>query len=163
MKDVLFQWEFSEYHQHEKTGLWYLLAGIVTAALFVWATFTANYLFGIIVILTVFIIFLHDARSPERMRFIVTARGIEYGLKEIPESTRVLRWKELEHFWIIYEPPHVKSLYFHRKTFWAPTLVIPLEKQDPVKVRQVLKKYLDEDTTQEHEPFADLLRRVLHL
>ncbi len=163
MKDVLYQWEFAEYHQHERGGLWYVTAGVITAGLFVWATMTANYLFGIIVMLAVFIIFLRDTRSPERMRFTITPRGIEYGLVGVLESIRVLRWKELKHFWLIYEPPEVKSLYFHQKTFWAPTLVIPLKKQDPVKVRNALKKYLDEDTTQEYEPVADTLRRALRL
>lgn len=163
MRDVLHQWDFLEYHAEARSTAWYIVAGAFSAALFVWAALTANYLFALIIALFVFIMFLHDARKPQTMRFAITAQGITLGFRDELESQRLIRWRDLESFWVLYEPPEVKNLYFHYKSFWSPHLAVPLGKEDPVKVRRTLKKYLEEDTSKEHEPFADLMRRVLKL
>ena len=164
MRDhYLFQWEFLEHHAHQRSMLWYAVAGAFSAALFVWATVTANYLFGLMIVLFVFILFLHDVKKAETMRFVITAQGLRLGFAHEPESERTIPWRDLRQFWILYEPPKVKTLYFTYKSFWSPHLVIPLQDEDPVKIRRALKKYLDEDTTKEREPLADVLRRALHL
>ena len=164
MRDhFIHQWEFAEYPAHQRSALWYIVAGALSAALLVWATLTQNYLFGLIVVLFVFIMMLHDARSPKQMTFAITGQGLRLGFRDEPESQRVIRWRDLQSFWMVYEPPEVKSLYFHYRTFWSPHLYIPLEGQDPVKVRRTLKKYLEEDESRQHEPIADVLRRVLRL
>ncbi len=164
MRDhYLFAWEFLEHHAHERGALWYAVAGALSAALFVWASVTANYLFGLMIVLFVFILFLHEAKGAEMIRFTITSQGLRLGLKSESASERTIPWKDLKNFWIIYRPPEAKSLSFVYKSFWRPHLVVPLEDQDPVKIRRALKKYLDEDTTKEEEPLADVLRRVLRL
>lgn len=164
MRDHFFhRWEFAEYPQHRHSVMWYAVAGALAAALLVWATLSQNYLFGLIIVLGVFILFLHDARGPQRMGVAIAAEGIELGFREEPASRQLLRWKDFQSFWIVYEPPDVKALYIHYKRFWSPHLMIPLEDQDPAKIRRTLKKYLEEDTARQHEPVADVLRRVLRL
>ena len=164
MRDHFFhRWEFAEYPTHEHSALWYAVAGAGAAAMFVWAAFSQNYLFGLIIVLGVFILFLHDARSPQPMRVSITQEGLELGFRDESASRRLIRWRDLQSFWMVYEPPDVKSLYIHYKRFWSPHLMIPLEGEDPAKIRRTLKKYLDEDTARQHEPVADVLRRVLRL
>ena len=45
-------------------------------------------------------------------------------------------------FFIIYQPPEVKSLYFEFKALTKPRLVIPLKDQNPVEIRKTLLEHL---------------------
>ncbi|KKU49315.1 MAG: hypothetical protein UX68_C0001G0063, partial [Parcubacteria group bacterium GW2011_GWA2_46_9] len=71
--------------------------------------------------------------------------------------------KDLKSFWIIYEPPEVKMLYFDFKNAWRPRLPIPLQDENPIEVRRLLLKYLEEDLSRESEPTSDALSRLLRL
>ena len=72
-------------------------------------------------------------------------------------------YRDLKSFWIIYEPPEVKTLYFDFKSAWRPRLPVPLAEENPVEVRRFLLKYLEEDLSRESEPTSDALSRLLRL
>ncbi len=152
---VLAEWKFPETIKYSRSRGWYIGAGICGVALLVYAVATKNFLFGLIIILFALTLFITQ-RKPADVGFKITEDGILIGSRFYP-------YKEIKNFFIIYEPPEVKSLYFNFKNIFNPHLPIPLEKQDPVKVRKILLEYLPEDLTKEDEPFSDQISRMFKL
>ena len=71
-------------------------------------------------------------------------------------------WDELGRFWIVYQPPEVKKLFFRFKSSIRPIISVLLEKENPVSIRKTLLEYLAEDPNGE-EPASDQFSRVFKL
>jgi hypothetical protein len=154
--EEIMAWTVDEYERHERGPIWYAVAVVLGVTLLLYAVLTQNFLFAVIVIMFGVIIGLSTMREPQQLLFVMTSRGVEIGGKFIP-------FKEFRSFWVLYEPPHVKNVYLEYKRSVRPHIVVPLYDQNPLEVRKALLKYLDEDLTQEEEPLADLLGRLLKL
>ncbi|MBI4414887.1 MAG: hypothetical protein HY566_01455, partial [Candidatus Kerfeldbacteria bacterium] len=72
-------------------------------------------------------------------------------------------YKDLATFWVVYEPPEVKRLFFTFKSSIRPHLAVPIEDQNPVAIRKTLQRYITEDLEREGEPATDALGRALKL
>lgn len=151
----LFGWTVDEYDRHVRGPAWFALAFLAAVGLILYALITQNFLFAIIIVMFGVIIGLSALREPERIPFRATTRGVVVGELFVP-------YKDLKDFWIVYEPPYVKNLYFEHKNPLTPRIVIPFEDADPVEVRATLLAHLDENGRSE-EPLGDLLGRVLKL
>lgn len=153
---TLISWKFSEYKNHKRGFLWYVLAFIIIAGLLLYSVFSVNFLFGVIVILMVIIYFFYFTRQPRKIDLKITEDGIEL-------DGKFYSYKELKKFWVIYDPPKVKNLYLDFKSISKPLISIPLEDQNPVEVRKALLDYLEEDIEKEEESASDGLSRILKL
>ena len=149
---LLLEWSFNEYAQPERGLSWYIIAGIFFVGMIVSAILSRNFLFVLILILLAFIIIIHSRRSPMRVDLKIFEDGVQVG-------SRFYEWRDLKSFRIVYEPPEVKRLYFDLRPFLLPDFSVPLEDQNPLKVREILKKYLPEDLTKEYETLLDRLNR----
>jgi hypothetical protein len=152
---LLMEWKIQEYTKHERNRNWYVWAGIIFVLLLAYAVYTLDFLFVVILILAAVIILVRAKEEPMELDFKIFENGIGLGRK-------FYVWKEIDKFFIIYEPPEVKKLYFNPKGLRS-RLSIPLVKQNPVKVREVLLKYLAEDLDQEQEPLSEEYERFLKL
>ncbi len=150
------EWEFFEYSQPQRSKKWYLLTSLVLVGLIIYALLTANFLFALIIVMFGIIIFINQRQQPQKIKFTINPQGIKLGEKEY-------LYKDLKNFWIIYNPPHIKNLYFTFQASWRPRLTIPLEKQNPLEVRSFLRQYLEEDLEQEDEPLSDILGRLFKI
>ena len=74
-------------------------------------------------------------------------------------GSKFIAYKEIKDFFIIYEPPEVKTLHLEFNQGWRPRLAVPLGEQNPLAVREVLLKYLAENTERTEEPLSDYLSR----
>jgi len=146
--EILAQWDFPEYNQYKKTKAWYVVTGIIFALFLIYSVLTANFLFIIILILAAIIIFMHSRQSPAKIEFKIYEDGIGLGLK-------FYDWEEIKKFRIVFQPPEVKRLYFDLKRALTPDLSVPLLDQNPLEIRDVLKKYLDEDLNKTEETIID--------
>jgi hypothetical protein len=72
-------------------------------------------------------------------------------------------YSELQNFWIIYNPPMVKTLYFLTHDVLKHRLQFALFDNDPRPIRDFLSKYLKEDLEQEDEPLSDKMGKALKL
>ena len=153
---ALRHWVIAEYTQHERGRSWYVVASLVAAGLLIWALITNNFLFAVLIMLTVIILLVRHSEMPPQLMVSVFEDGIQVGEGFYP-------FKDLKSFWIIYEPPEVKMLYFDFKNAWRPRLPIPLQDENPIEVRRLLLKYLEEDLSRESEPTSDALSRLLRL
>ncbi len=148
-------WSFPEYPKHERTAGWFIIAVLIGGALFIFAILTGNYLFASIIIFISLIIALQHFHTPLTIDFSITEDGISLAGKALP-------WKEIKSFWMIYEPPEIKTLYFTFKGL-RPTLKIPIAEQNPLHIREALNPYVEEDLEQENESFSDAVGRMFKL
>lgn len=153
--EILAEWQVPEYIKYERDITWYVVAGVIAAALLIHAIITKNFLFVIIIFLVGTITYFHERRHPEMLDFMIVEGGIILGSK-------YYAYKELKGFWIIYEPP-VKLLYFGTDHTMRKELPIHLEKENPLEIREILLDYLDEDLDKEDIANEENLARLLKL
>ena len=153
--EIFFNWKFSEFPQYQRDRSWYVWGGIVVGLFLLYSIFTANFLFGLVTIISALIILMFQ-RSNNEIDFKIAEDGILV-------NKRFYDYKEIKNFYIIYEPPAVKTLYFEPKSFFNPRIPIPLEQQNPVKIREILRQYLEEDLDRENEPVSDQTSRLFKL
>jgi hypothetical protein len=72
-------------------------------------------------------------------------------------------YKEMKNFFVIYEPPQVSMVFIILKNRAKPRISIPLNGQNPVKVRDLLLNFVEEDLDKDDEPGSDYLIRALKL
>lgn len=153
---LLLAWEVPEFTKHDRSARWYVIAGVIALFLIVYALFTANFLFAIIVVMGGIIMFLTAQRDPEMVPFAITAGGIVIGEHFHP-------YYEFKNFAIIYEPPNVKRLYITSERRARPTFKISLEDMDPNLVREVMITFLPEDLERVEESLTESLARMYKL
>lgn len=156
-ENFLISWTFPEFTLPERSRTWYMGAILIALVLLFYAIVTSNFLFGLIVILTAVVLVTRQAKEVEEVFFGLNEDGVQVGEK-------FFEFKEIKIFWIIYEPPQVKNLYFETDSLWRPRLTIPLQDANPVKVRRLLLDHMvKEDLKKENEPLSEALGRRLKL
>ena len=152
---VFFSWTFPEITPHERSKKWYVITGVIFALLLIYGITTSNYLFVLIVVLFA-LVNLMIRRSAGQVNCQIGKAGIEL-------AGKMYLYENLQFFWIIYQPPHVKKLFLLPKGSWKTHVMIPLQDQDPVKIRKKLLEYIEEDLDKEDEPTSEGLTRLLKL
>ena len=152
---VIYQWLIKSKVDHQRGMLWYIVMTSLAIALFVYSIFTANFLFAIMIILVIFIVILRDYMPTKDINFIITNRGLIVGEK-------FMAYKDISEFYIIYEPPTIKKLYFNPKGI-RPEFSIELYDNNPIEIREYLLKVLREDLEKESESTSDFLERMFKL
>lgn len=153
---ILAKWQVPEYQKYKRTFAWYFLMCAGGLGLLVYAVWTLNFLFALIIIICATIIVLHERREPDMLDFQITDTGIVLADKFTP-------FKAIEKFWIIYEPPEVKNIYFKVNRALHADLSIPLIRMNPVYIRKILLKYMREDLRAKDESGEDVAGRILKI
>lgn len=153
---VKFEWLFQEYERYERGKKWYLAMLSLAVLLIIYALFSANYLFALVIILFGIVLFVHEMQPPVNVYFAITETGIVIG-------TKFYRFSELAGFWVIYNPPDVKNLYFKMDNVVRNRLRIPLLDYDPRPIRSYISGFLTEEVENEEEPLTDRLARILKI
>lgn len=152
-KDVLMQWDAEEFKQVARPQQWYILFAIVGIAFVVYALFTANYLFALIIVLLAVVLNQFFHKEPEKIGVAITREGVAIDNAFYPYGS------DLVSFWILYNPPEVKTLTFSHQSSLQPNITIQLEDQNPLKIRELLLNYLPEDVEQEEGQIDATFRR----
>lgn len=153
---TLLKWEIPEFDKYPRSFIWYLVMGGGGIALFIYAIWTLNFLFAVIIFIIAVIIAIHERRDPDKLLFQIVEDGIILDKTFTP-------YKEIKKFWLIYEPPEVKNLYFQFDRTLRPELSIPLLNINPVLVRRLLLKHLKEDLKQQDISTDDQWGRILKI
>jgi hypothetical protein len=154
--DILFTWETWEYPPTERSARWYALATGGGLVCLLYAMFTANYIFAVIVIIFALIVMMHDMKKPAKTQVYVTTEGVVF-------LDRLYSFKDIRDFSLTYEPPTVKNLYLTFYGSFKPMLSIPLEDANPNLVRAALLPFVYENLARDGETLTDTLRRVYKL
>jgi hypothetical protein len=152
----ILSWETWEFPPMERSRRWYVIASTVGLFLLLYALFTANFVFGIIILMFAVITILRDLKRPSRVPVYLTTSGLVFG-------NEYFRYEDIRDFSLSYEPPVVKNLYvtFHGRL--RPMLSIDIEEMNPNEVRQALLPFAYENLEREGESLTDILRRVYKL
>ncbi|PIY96812.1 MAG: hypothetical protein COY66_02690 [Candidatus Kerfeldbacteria bacterium CG_4_10_14_0_8_um_filter_42_10] len=153
---ALMEWKFSEYEEYERGTVWYIMAAAIALGFLFYAVFTNNFLFALIIIIASLIILFQVNRKPDKINFKITEQGVVIG-------SSFHSYRDINKFWIIYNPPNSKTLYLSYKATLRPDITIPLENKNPLKVRDLLLENLEEDLTKEDESTSEQIRKFLKL
>ena len=154
--EIIMSWSFPEYPREKREKRLLIILGVIFGAILLYAILTKNFLFVIILVLFAFIVFIRELQEPMEISIGFTERGIILGESFTP-------YTQLRRFWILYDPPHLKTLYLSSKNKWKSNISIAMTDQDPVAIRNFLLKFIDEDLTQDEEPFSEILSKIFRL
>jgi len=147
-------WEAADHIKTERNTDWYWIVGIIGIGITILAIYFNNVLFGLLILIGVFVIFIQSHAEPKMQNYEINRKGIVVGETLYPYSS-------LESFWVIDEDgwDRDRMLIKSQKTF-MPIIVLPLgENSSPDEIRDYLLEYLDEE--QIEEGFLDKLAIVL--
>lgn len=149
---LLIQWEAPDFDATEGSRLLLLAAGALLILGAVAAAFFRNSPFAFFLAIAGGLLISYAYRAPRNIRFAVTARGVTV-------SGRLYEFENLQSFWIAYDPPLFKEVRLVSKKAIMPVLRIPLNSTDPLRVREILLRFLPE---KKHEDgLIDILTRHL--
>jgi len=149
---ILASWRVPEFEKHQRSIIWYIGFGLLGTALLIYAFWTMNFLFALIIIIAAFVVYIQEKTEPRQVKFLISAKGIKIGKKFYP-------YKDINKFWILYNPPEVKKLYFTFNNMLSFRLMVPLKNQNPLKIRDILLQFLEEDLEKEEEPMSEVVGR----
>jgi len=151
-EEVLMEWKAKEFIQYPRHKSWYIFLLVLAGILVVYSIIVTNYLFAIIVVMLAIIINTLTRKEPQILNIAITTKGIKINEKLYTFD------EDLASFWILYNPPDLKTLNFSRQQRFLPELTIQLENQNPLKIRELLLDHLTEDVEKE-EHVADKVAR----
>ncbi|MFA4941044.1 MAG: hypothetical protein WC582_00385 [Patescibacteria group bacterium] len=150
-------WQVPEYDKHEKTKNWYIFYSIAAFLFILYAFFSGNFLFAVIIIIGAIVIVLRDGQNPDMVKISLETEGITVGKK-------FHDFDEFKNFSIVYKPKQeIKNLYFEYKNSLKPRLSIPLKNNNPLLIRKNLLKYLPEDLDRTDQPLSEALAKIFKL
>lgn len=151
---VLLGWKAPEYQLYERNWIYYSILGVLLLAITGYAIFTKDwFIIAIFFILAGFTLW-YQRKTPVEKTYRVTQLGIY-------ENDRFYQYSEIYSYWFILQNGYkALNIIFARK--YLPQMTILLEKTDPVKVRDVLSKYIPEEGTRT-ETLLDRLVRLFRL
>ena len=153
---AIFSWKAKEYIRHERGPRWYIAAVITVILLVFWSLVSRNWTMALAVVAFAGVYYyLHIHQHPRDIEVIISEMGIKVG-------TMVFPYTHIQSFWMIYQPPFVKTLNLHVDKKLYSHIVIQLGDQDPTSVRQFLCTQINEQEGK-NESFGDILLRLLKL
>jgi hypothetical protein len=154
--DILVNWEVDEYAQHQRSKLWYILAGVIGIGLIIYSIATSNFLFAVIILMSAVIMILSEFSKPEKIPVVITTNGVVIG-------DVYYDYQSIRDFSVVYDPPDVKLLYLDFFALSHPMLSVSLEDIDPNIVRESLLPFCIENLKRNEEDLTDLMRRLYKL
>lgn len=153
-KDVFFHWSAPEFETFERDKKWYSLSAGFLFVVIAWAIWSDSPIMAITFILIGVVGYIYLGKKPRIIDFFITRDGII-------ADREIFDFDNIDSFWIFYEPEGLCALSLHTKSAFLPRVHIPIHGQDPVKIREVLLKYIPEE---KHEPgILETFERVLKI
>jgi hypothetical protein len=114
------------------------------------SVFAGNYLLALFIALAAFVLYAGAGRKSNAVKCAITPRGIKI-------ENRVYEFSDLKSFWIFYEPPETKELSLESKKTMMPIIRAPLGDTDPMKLREMLLRFIPEK--KHEESLTDIIGR----
>ncbi len=154
--DAIFTWRAYEYIQHPKGKTWYVLEAIAVAIFLGITIFTKNYTTALAMVTFLAVYhYIHEKHPPKEIEIKVSRMGIKVGEMIFP-------YDHIKAFWIIYNPPYVKTLNLHVSKRLYSDVMIQLGDQNPAEIREFLCGQIPE-VEGKTERFTDMILRLLKL
>lgn len=151
---ILARWTAPEFEVYERSGRWHLYLALALLTIIGYALYTNSPLMAITFILIGVLGYIYANKEPCLIDFSITTRGVVAG-REIYD------YRNIDSFWIFYDPEHTKLLSLKTKSHLLPFVHIPIDDQDPVAIRHMLLKFIPE--VRQERGLIDTLERLLHI
>ncbi|MEK7598679.1 MAG: hypothetical protein AAB487_03000 [Patescibacteria group bacterium] len=149
---ILTRWRSLEFEPREHDRKWLAYAALVIIAIVGYAVYTNSPVVSILFILIGAIGYIYLNKKPRVLDFAITDTGVI-------ADKEIYQFENIHSFWIFYAPPQEKVLSLHTKSYLMPFVHIPIGDESPVKIREMLLKYIPE--IKQNPSFADMLERLL--
>ena len=141
--ETLIEWDTLEHPDHNKSGDWFWVLGIIAVAAAVLAFYFDNLLFGIFIIVGSLAVGAKALRKPLVIKVSVTTRSIIVGKYEYP-------YPNYRSFWIEDDHLHGPRILLHPLKSYMPLFSIPIAEGINLEhLRDTINDYLDEEYLRE--------------
>lgn len=155
-KKEFLKWEIFEYKKYQRGKLWYIVFSLIILFLLIYAFWTKNFFFSFLIILFCVIVIAHSFREPPKVTVSLQEEGIQVG-------NRFYAWKNILQFFIIEKTAaREPMLYLVLKSTSFP-LGIPFQLENLSSIREILSRFIPENTERKEEPFFDWLSNRLKI
>lgn len=148
-------WNAPSHTRTSRSPAWYIVFGIISVALIFFGVYNHSILMIVTFSVVILSVMLLSAQEPKNVVFKATKSGIVSGSIVYP-------YKTIKTFWIIYNPPVVKTLNFETSAYLNNHISMELGQQDPTELKLYLSQYIPEDLDRE-ESLTDTLARNLKI
>ena len=131
------EWITPEFEYYKKSKNWFIVTSIIAGILLLIAIFTKNFLFGLLIGISYFLITTYSSKKPNDVKLSIGPKGIKI-------NNILYEFENLKSFWIFYDPPKIKELSLRSKKTVMPYIKAPIGNENPVEIRRILIKYLPE-------------------
>lgn len=153
-ESVLIGWKALEYQRYERDLPYYLVAGLILLVIIGYAVYSQDWFMLTILVLITGLLVWYQRKEPQEKTYRITQLGIY-------DDDRFYQYNEIFSYWFLVEKNYrTLNIIFAKK--FLPQLTILLGDTDPVKVRDVLSKYIPEENTRT-ENILDRLLRIFRL
>ena len=147
------KWEAHEYEHFERSTDWYWAVTIVTISIVALAIIFNNFLFAILILVSVFSLMLYAHRQPILVEYEINKKGIRI-------HDTIYIYSTIESFWVdSHVEHHAPKLILRSTKMLMPILVIPLKDVHPDDIHSYLIEFLPEE--EHHEPLAHTLMEFI--
>src|SRR3989344_1316372 len=146
-------WQAPEFIHYPKGLGWFIGLGLVAAGFIGFFLLKKAFLTATLFFLLAVVIFYYSRKTPRVLTVKITGSAVEWGQVRVP-------MQQIKKFWIIYEPPAVKTVNFETAAYLNRVMTLQLVGTDPVKLRQFLLQYLPEQLDQEEDISQRLARKL---
>lgn len=154
--ETIIEWQAKEHHFDKKNTNWYWSLGILGAGASFLAFYFDNWIFGVFIILTVFVIGILSYRETRIVNIKITPQGIVFNKSLFPFSS-------YHSFWIEEEYINGPRILMRAKNRMMPLTVVPIEENiDLDELRDILDNFLQLEFLQEsilHKWFDKIIAR----
>ncbi len=151
-QNVLMSWETDEFNYYHKSKLWFVVGGLLFFVLVGYFVISKQIITSITFILLGITVYMFSIKKPRKITCSIGNRGISVDKFTYP-------YKDLNSFWIFFEPPEFKVISLKHKKAYLPHIHIPFGDEDPIKIRKMLVSFLREE--EQEESFSDRVARYL--
>ena len=146
-------WTAPEFIHQPKGSLWFILVGVADLVLIIYFLFQRDYLTALLFLLLGLVTFYFARLPAKNLHIQIGPKGLKLNQIQIP-------YQKLKKFWIVYEPPIIKTLNFETTAYFNRFLTLQLEDKNPLPIRELLLKYIPEDL-ERGEQIDDKIARTL--
>ena len=153
--DAVISWVSPETVRHERGLIWKINIGLILA-LIIFGGFIYNaWTFSLVTAVFAGVYYLVHLEHPKDVEVKISRVGVKVGSRRYP-------FNRIKFFWVLYEPPYVKTLNLRLESEFISDLTIQLNGQDPADVRDFLKKHSKELEGQ-NEKLSDIFLRLFKI
>jgi uncharacterized membrane protein len=130
-------WRAAEYEHYDKSTAWYVVNGVVAAAIIGYALYQKNFFFAVFIVIAFIMLMFFSRRRPEVFDFRVDESGIGVGRSSY-------NYESIENFSMRSRLGRLDELILKRKVSMNPIVKIPIDSKLAGEVKEFLGGKLPE-------------------